>query len=184
MGGVNNVPLDIHPLIRSFVHSFVHSFIQPSKRRAQPSKSMRVYRRGKFRAHSRGSAPPIDITPPPKTRRNPKTSAQTLFDTLVGDFRGHSSQKLPVLYLYCKSCQFYSSQKLLAAQHLYYQVVSSEATAIRSYICTTKCAVLRPHLPEAPSRSRLHYQVASSEASATLGRSCETLSEDTCGKLL
>ena len=43
-----------------------------------------------------------------------------------------------------ESCQFYSSQKLLAALHLYYQVASSEATALRSYMCITKWTVLRP----------------------------------------
>ena len=52
-----------------------------------------------------------------------------------------------------QSCEFYSSQKLLAALHLYYPVVSSKTTALRSYICTTKWTVLRPHLPEAASRT-------------------------------
>ena len=65
----------IHSFIHSFIsfhvmschvisfHSFIHSFSRASSvhsrgARAQPSKSMRVYRRGKFRVHSRGSALP------------------------------------------------------------------------------------------------------------------------------
>ena len=58
----SHIPSVHHSSTHSCIHSFIHSFSRASGvhsrgARAQPSKSMRVYRRGKFRVHSRGSAP-------------------------------------------------------------------------------------------------------------------------------
>ena len=93
-----------------------------------------------------------------------------------------------------ESCQFYSSQKLLAALHLYCQVTSSEAKAkvasaeargarsrLPYYICTTKRPVLRPQFRGAASNITCALQAATSERHSCGALLCDTLVGHACG---